>query len=122
MLKDFYHSKEYREKQSKATKEGWKRGVFIFHKRREKRVCAREECKIIFETIPSASKIYCSSKCSEIINNVGRGPLSIEVKLKISQALKGRKNSHGGIFYIFHGKQTDFSKGITREGWYKKRY
>ena len=59
-----YHKKEYRKKQSAIMKENWRKGVFDFIYRRDKRVCAREGCGKKFEVIHSDPKIYCSQSCS----------------------------------------------------------
>jgi len=100
MTHDFYNNQEYKEKQSTITKENWKKGIFNFHFRREKRSCNRKGCNNIFETIPSDSRIYCSRSCSGKVNNINRGPLPEEVKLKIDAKLKDRKNPHAGIIKI----------------------
>lgn len=93
---DFYQSEKYREKQSELTKENWKKGVFNFRYKKEKRTCARKECGNKFEVQLNDRKKYCSCKCSTIVNNAQRGSLPESVRLKISKALKGRKNPHGG--------------------------
>ncbi len=93
---DFHQSKEYREKQSKLTKESWKKGFFNFHCKKEKRICRRNGCDNYFEVIPSNKKIYCGSSCSAKVSNAKRGPMTRNVKLKIAHSLKGRKNPHGG--------------------------
>ena len=93
---DFYNTQEYKKKQSAITKENWKKGIFDFHFKRERRRCARKKCSKIFEVIPSDPKIYCCRSCAGKINNVGRGPLSEGTKLKIAKALTGRKNPHWG--------------------------
>ena len=97
MSRDFYNTQEYKEKQSVIMKENWKRGVFNFLFKREKRKCARKECRKIFEIKQSDPKIYCSKSCSVKVNNVKRGPHPKDVKLKIAKALTGRKNPHWGI-------------------------
>lgn len=97
-----YNRKEYREKQSIITKANWKKGVFDFIYKREKRKCSRRECTEIFEVNPSDPKIYCSSNCSALVNNAKRGPMSLEQKLKISKTLQGRKI--GGFENPFKGK------------------
>ncbi len=84
MVYDFYNSNDYKERQSIITKENWKKGIFNFHFKRERRKCARKECRKIFEVIPSDPKIYCCKSCAGKINNAGRGPLSEETKLKIA--------------------------------------
>ena len=94
---DFYNSKEYREKQSAITKENWRKGVFDFQYKREKRICARKGCGKTFEVIPSDPKIYCSQNCAAQVNNKKREPPSIETRLKVAKALKGRKNPHKGV-------------------------
>lgn len=97
MAHDFYHSKEYRELQSAIMKENWRKGLFDFRYKREKRICAWEGCNNIFEVKLSDPKVYCSSSCAAKINNVKRGPHPLEVKLKISKALEGNTNAPRGF-------------------------
>ncbi len=78
-------------------KENWKRGVFDFIFKKENLTCQRKECENIFKVTPSDPKIYCSHRCSAMVNNANRGPMSIEQKAKISKALIGRKNPRRGI-------------------------
>jgi len=75
-------------------KENWKKGLFDFVRKKEKRKCII--CRKIFEVTPSDPKIYCSHKCSAIASNVGRIQ-SEETKLKIGKASLGRKNPYKGI-------------------------
>ena len=100
MSRDFYHSQEYREKQSAIMKANWRNGLFDFHYKREKRVCARKECNKTFEVIISDPKIYCSRSCAAKINNVKRGPRPKVVKLKIAKALEGRESPFKGIIKV----------------------
>jgi len=93
---DFYYSKEYRERQGAITKENWRKGLFNFLYKREKRICARKGCGRTFEAVPSNPRIYCSKSCAAKVNNIKRGSWPEEVKLKIAKALKGRKNPHRG--------------------------
>ena len=72
-------------------KENWQKGLFNFHYKREKRICARKGCGKIFEVIPSNPKIYCSENCAAKVNNTRRGSLPEITKLKIAESLKGRK-------------------------------
>lgn len=95
MPRNFYSNKEYREKQSAIMKENWRKGLFNFQYKRDKRICARKGCGKTFEVIPSNLKIYCCRSCAGKVNNVGR-VLSEETKLKIAKALTGRKNPHWG--------------------------
>ena len=97
MAHNFYKSLEYRTKQSNITKENWKKGVFDFHNKREKRICARESCNQAFEVILSNPKIYCSSSCATRVNNAKRGPLPETTKQKIQNTLRGRPNPYKGI-------------------------
>lgn len=131
MAGNFYNTKEYKVKQSAITKENWKRGVFDFHFRKEKRRCKRAGCNNIFEVIPSDPKIYCSQSCSAQINNVKRGPLPEEVKLKIAAKLKGRKNPHfgtgGGSKIIVPRVEVicanpKCEKVFLKERWMKKKF
>lgn len=86
--KDFYKSEEYIKKQSILTRLNWKKGVFDFHRKREKRICKNKECRNIFETKPSNPKIFCSQNCSASYNNNLRGPHTLEWRRKISESLK----------------------------------
>lgn len=83
-------------------KENWKKGVFDFIYKREKRICVRENCGNKFEVTKSDPKMYCSHRCSAIVSNGKRGPMSTEQKLKISKTLFGRK--HQGFENPFKGK------------------
>jgi len=126
MTHDFYNTQEYKEKQSTITKENWRKGIFDFHFRREKRRCNRKGCNNIFETIPSDPKIYCSRSCSGKVNNINRGPLPEEVKLKIAAKLKGRKNPHAGIIKIPRIEilcaNPKCGKLFLRERWMKRKF
>ncbi|NQU82470.1 MAG: hypothetical protein HQ539_00785 [Parcubacteria group bacterium] len=97
MPRNFYNLKEYRELQSRITKENWKKGVFDFQYNREKRICTRDGCSKVFEVKMSNPKVYCSSSCAAIVNNVNRGARPEEVKSKIAEALKGRPNPRKGM-------------------------
>ena len=128
MVYDFYNSNDYKERQSIITKENWKKGIFNFHYKRERRKCARKECDKIFEVIPSDPKIYCCRSCSGKVNNVGRGPLSEEIKLKIAKALTGRKNPHFGNGGIIIPRvevicaNPKCRKIFLKERWMKKKF
>jgi len=100
MLKDFYSDKGYIKKQSLIMKENWKKGVFNFVFKREKRVCVRKGCGRMFEIKRSDPKIYCSQSCSAKVNNKKRGPLSEGTKLKIAKSLKGTKSPFKGVIKI----------------------
>jgi len=64
--------------------------VHDFLRKSEIRECARKECKNNFSVQPSDPKRYCSSRCSALVNNMGR-TLSIVSRSKIAKALTGRK-------------------------------
>ena len=100
MSHNFYHLKEYREKQSAIMKKNWEKGFFNFRYKNEKRICARIECGKIFEVKPSDPRIYCSKSCATKVNNIKRGSLSDEVKLKIATTLKGRKSPYKGVIKV----------------------
>ncbi len=121
-----YNKKEYQEKQSAITKENWKRGVFNFIYKREKRNCARKGCKNIFEVIRSDSKIYCSSSCSALVNNAKRGPMTAAQKAKISEALAGRKSPYAGIIKVSRIEiicaNPKCKKTFLVERWMKRKY
>jgi hypothetical protein len=99
MPHDFYRNQEYKEKQSTIMKENWRKGIFNFRFKREKRICARKECGNIFEVQQSDPKIYCCRSCSGRVNNVGR-ILSEETKLKIAKSLTGKKSPYKGIIKV----------------------
>lgn len=80
-------------------KENWRKGLFDFIKRREKRICKRKDCGNIFEATPSDPKIYCSHRCSAIIANTGRVQ-SEKTRLKITRASLGRKSPFKGIIKV----------------------
>src|SRR5258708_37847066 len=80
---NFYLEKEYRERQSKLTKESWQRGEHdLLIKPLETRHCKNPDCKILFKVKPYEDKIFCSKKCSAHTNNPGR-KLSEATKKKI---------------------------------------
>lgn len=128
MSRDFYISAGYREKQSKIMKENWKKGLFDFIRKREKRICARKECGNKFEVKPSDPKIYCCQSCSGKANNVCRGPLSEYTKLKIAKALAGRNNPHYGVNGIIIPRvrvicaNEKCQKVFLKERWMKKKF
>jgi len=97
MNHDFYNTREYKEKQSIIMKKNWRKGVFKFLLKREKRKCARRGCGRTFEVKISDPKLYCSHGCSATINNIKRGACSEKTKKKISKSLTGRKNPHCGV-------------------------
>ena len=128
---DFYQSKDYKEKQSTIMKENWRKGLFNFHYKREKRMCARKGCGKTFEVIPSNPKIYCSKSCAALFNSTKREPPSIETKLKIAESLKGRKRR--GIKSPFKGvikvprvkticANPHCGKVFLRERWMKRKF
>ena len=98
--KDFYSRESYRQKQSLLTKLNWKKGVFNFTIKNEKRVCIRKGCVKEFIVKPSDPKLYCSRRCSALVNNAGR-ILSSITKAKISKTLTGRTYpERQGITYV----------------------
>ncbi len=126
MSRDFYNTPEYRQKQSAATKANWNRGVFNFRYKKEKRKCARKECGKTFEVVHSNPKIYCCMSCSGKVNNIGRGHLSEETKIKIAKALIGRKNPHAGIIKVPRVKMIcdnlKCKKPFFIERWMKRKF
>lgn len=121
-----YSNKKYREKQSAKTRENWRKGVFDFIYKKDKRVCARKGCGKKFEVIHSDPKIYCSQTCSAMVNNAKRGPMSAEQKVKIGKALKGRKNPHAGEIIVPRVKivcaNPKCKKVFLVERWMKRKY
>jgi len=126
MTDSFYNTKEYKEKQSKITKRNWRKGIFNFRYKREKRICARKECRKVFEVVPSNSKIYCSQSCAALVNNAKRGPMSRAQKIKIARALTGRKSPHAGIIKIPRVEvvcaNPKCRKVFLKERWMKKKF
>lgn len=88
--KQFYASLIYRAKQSEKAKLNWENGRMDFLRKKVERHCSRKGCPNIFNTIPSDPKFYCSKSCATIVNNSKR-ILSLDTKIKISRALRGRK-------------------------------
>jgi len=126
MANDFYNTREYKEKQSKITKRNWKKGIFDFRYKREKRICARKKCRKVFEVIPSNSKIYCSQSCAALVNNAKRGPMPRTQKIKIARALIGRKSPYAGIIRIPRVEvicaNPKCEKVFFIERWMKKKF
>lgn len=98
MSYSFYQTKEYKEKQSNLTKANWRKGLFDVLYKRTKKHCKRKGCVNVFEVKPSDEKIYCSRSCAASVVNVGRGSRPIEVRLKISSALRGRAQIYPSPF------------------------
>lgn len=97
MNREFYHTQEYKEKQSAITKENWINGVYDFKYKREMKKCSTQGCENIFEVTPHDHKLYCSQSCANGTNNLKRGFLSDEIKQKIAQSLKGKSNKYKGV-------------------------
>lgn len=91
MAHKFYSDIAYRTKQSNLMKANWQNGSFDFLIKKEKRTCARKECKNVFELAPSDPKIYCDSSCAAKFNNAQRGAQPLAVRQKISAKLKSLK-------------------------------
>jgi|GEM_PF-368876 len=126
MANDFYKNLEYKKKQSRITKENWRKGIFNFYYKREKRKCARTGCSRIFETILSSQKIYCSQSCSTKVNNLKRDPPSEETKLKVSKSLRGKRNPFKGIIKVPRIKTICANpycrKVFLRERWTNRKF
>lgn len=124
MPRKFYSDKEYKAKQSAIMKENWKKGLFKFLYKRQKRKCARQGCGKIFEVIQSDPKIYCSQSCAAKVNNRKRKPPSKETRLKVSLALRGRKNPHRGIIKVprVEIKCANCGKLFTAVRWTKRKF
>jgi len=126
MVYDFYNSNDYKKRQSIIAKENWKKGIFDFHFKRVKRICARKRCGKIFEVIPSNPKIYCSQNCAAIVNNKKRKPPSLETRLKVAEALKGTKSPFKGIVKVPRLKivcaNPRCRKIFLRERWVNRKF
>lgn len=72
MAYNFYSSREYKKRQSLLVKAAWKRGDFDFFRKKEERVCRRNDCGEVFTVKPSDSKVFCSHSCSAMVNNRNR--------------------------------------------------
>lgn len=128
---DFYDSQEYRTKQGVLMKENWRKGIFDFHYRKEKRKCKRRKCNNFFVTIPSDQKIYCSHSCAAKVNNKERGPMPEKTKMKIAYTLRSRKsrglnNSLKGIIKVARVKVICANPKCKRvflmERWMKRKF
>jgi len=126
MSYDFYQSKEYRERQSAIMKENWRKGIFNFHFKREKRICARKGCGKTFEVIPSNPKIYCSQSCAARVNNKNRKPPSQETRLKVAKSLKGKRSPFKGVIKVPRVKticaNPQCRKVFLREPWVIRKF
>ena len=125
MQYDFYSSEEYKKKQSIITKENWRKGIFKFFYKREKRNCKRINCGKIFQVQLSDPKLFCSQTCSAIFNNVKRGAMPEEVKFKIASKLKGRPNPYKGVLRVPREIIVCEMPGcgnIFSNNWRKKRF
>ncbi|OGM93275.1 hypothetical protein A2372_02645 [Candidatus Wolfebacteria bacterium RIFOXYB1_FULL_54_12] len=100
MAYQFYKSEAYRSKQSNLTKKNWESGVFSALYKKDKRICKRDGCWNIFETILSDPKKYCSRSCAAMVNNVVRGEMPPCVRLKISKQLMGKSSPSKGILKV----------------------
>jgi len=107
-------------------KENWREGLFNFHYKREKRICAREGCNQIFEVTPSDPKIYCSQNCAAGVNNKKRNPLPLETRLKIAKSLKGTKSPFKGVIKVPRIKticaNSRCRKVFLRERWVNRKF
>ncbi len=126
MADSFYNTKEYKEKQSAITKENWKRGIFDFRFKREKRICDRRGCGRTFEVIPSNPKIYCSQSCAARVNNKNRKPPSQETRLKVAKSLKGKRSPFKGVIKVPRVKvicaSPECKKVFLIERWMKRKF
>lgn len=127
-MADFYSDPEYRRKQSERTRKNWSDGVFDFIRKKEGRKCKRIGCENKFVVIPSDPKIYCSSRCSALVNNSKRAGPSYETKVKISLSLKGRVgvSRRKGIIIVPRQEiicgNLDCHKIFYRERWMKRKF
>ncbi|MFH1714110.1 MAG: hypothetical protein ABH831_00755 [Candidatus Nealsonbacteria bacterium] len=130
MIHDFYNSQGYKDRQSAIMKKNWKKGLFDFHYKREKRICARHGCGRTFKVILSDPKIYCSQTCAAKVNNKIRGSLSEETKLKIANSLRGKMIKGGsslkGIIKVPRVKivcaNPQCGKMFLRERWMARKF
>lgn len=126
MSYDFYQSKKYRKKQSAITKENWRKGIFDFRYKREKRICVRKGCGKTFEVIPSNPKIYCSQSCAARVNNKKREPPSQETRLKVARSLKGKRSPFKGVIKVPRVKTVCANprckKIFLREPWVNRKF
>lgn len=107
-------------------KENWRKGLFDFHFKKEKRICVRRRCNHSFEVIPSNPKIYCSESCAAQVNNKRRKPPSQETKLKIATTLKGKASAFKGIIKVPRKKiacaNPKCPKIFLKERWANKKF
>ena len=76
----FYNSLAYKERQSEIARENWRKGIYDFLRKQEKRQCANSNCGKWFEAQLSDVKKFCSRKCAAQINNPQRSNMSFQIK------------------------------------------
>lgn len=107
-------------------KENWRKGLFNFRYKREKKICARKGCGKTFEVIPSNPKIYCSQNCAAQVNNKKREPPSEETRLKVAKSLKGTKSPFKGTIKVSRVEvicaNPKCKKIFLKERWMKRKF
>ncbi len=69
----FYDDLQYKQKQSEIIHKYWQNGIYNkLVKPLEIRYCKNISCNSPFKIKPYGKKIYCSSRCAAIINNINR--------------------------------------------------
>ncbi len=125
MDKSFYNSKSYKEKQSAKAKTAWQLRLRDFKYKRDKRVCARESCGIVFEIAPGLKNKYCSQSCSAKTSNSNRVH-SKSTKNKIAKAMTGIVGASKGKILVPRleklCKYKECKKMFLSERWKKQVY
>lgn len=125
---NFYNLEAYKKKQSDIMKKNWRRGIFDFQYKRQTRKCMRPGCFNYFIVKPSDPKKFCCRSCSGKVKNIGRGPLSIIIRRKISKSLTGTKNPNWGNYRIIEPRvkiicaNLNCKKEFIAEKWMKRKY
>src|SRR6266404_8616419 len=87
MYNNAYFDPDYKELQSKITKENWKRGIYDFKvKSLVSRHCKNPNCNNTFKVKPYDPKHFCSRSCSIHVSNLNRKQ-SVDTRSKISKAI-----------------------------------
>lgn len=92
----FYDSPSYRKKQSEITRKLWVNGTYNVLIKTKNRVCKNPNCTKIFQVKPHDKNKFCTHRCAALVNNPGR-VVSIETRIKLSQAMKGIMSPHKGV-------------------------
>lgn len=84
----------YRIRQAEFTRSAWRKGVYdALRKPDETRICKNNTCCKYFQVKPHDKKVYCSSRCAAIVNNLKR-PKKPNFCILCNQLLKSSGHSY----------------------------